>query len=119
MKGSDKSFVIAGHVREYDDPLEYDLHNLKIALRIQKENVAKTQFMIDDLEAQIKRNKDRMLSPEPPKIDLPVIDIEKDMEIRRRKMIMDAFEIPPQGPVMCRGHLVPLERKEDLNDLED
>ena len=56
--GCVEPFVIASNVSEYDDPLEYSLHNLKIALNIQLDNVARTQSMIDDLEAQIKRNKE-------------------------------------------------------------
>lgn len=58
MNRTVEPFVIASNIPEYDDPLEHDLHNLKIALNIQLDNVARTQSMIDDLEAQIKRNKD-------------------------------------------------------------
>ena len=49
MSRTVEPFVIASNIPEYDDPLEHDLHNLKIALRIQQENVARTESQINEL----------------------------------------------------------------------
>lgn len=52
-KKSDDYFVIASNVPNVKSGLEYDLHNLKLRLRIQKEWVAKTEYEISVLEEMI------------------------------------------------------------------
>lgn len=57
MSRTVEPFVIASNIPEYDDPLEHDLHNLKIALRIQQENVARTESQINEIEEMIELRK--------------------------------------------------------------
>jgi hypothetical protein len=52
-----KPFVLAHHIPEYDNPLEYDLHNLEMRLRIQKRWVADTEKQIEDLKERIENEK--------------------------------------------------------------
>jgi len=55
--GNMNEFVIASNVPDYVDPLEFDLHNLKMRLKIQKEMVARTESEIEELENQLKMGK--------------------------------------------------------------
>lgn len=44
----------------------------------------------------------------------PVIDLEEEEEIRKRKMIMEAFEdLPKPEPALCRCMIEPQEREDD------
>lgn len=49
-------FIIATNV-DFEDPLEKDLHNLKLRLKIQQGWVEQTEAQIEDLEERIANNK--------------------------------------------------------------
>jgi len=46
---SGRTFVIASNVPEFDDPLLHNVNNLCVRLRIQQENIDKTEREIQDL----------------------------------------------------------------------
>ena len=59
MTSKDEPFVIPCAVPAFDNPLEYDLFNLKLRLEIQKGWVEETERQIKDLEERIKNGLQR------------------------------------------------------------